>query len=283
MMLCSMTDLRAGVEKLQARLAGPLRLAVAFQRPARHQRDVAQGHVAQVALGEALGVGAVRSHDLHGASGDDDAVEREAAALLAGHRERIRPIGHVVEQTNHRPRAVGGANLQALAGLQFDRDRLGVHGAVLDLDHGGTQARLVVQPLCLAGRIGGLGAQVLLVLAPLRNGGVDGVDAVGCGIVLGHFITRVRQWLEQGPVVFAAAHVGAEGIVVADPDAAFGQLPDGENQRGHAPGPRRSARAGRDSTSHSDRRGSRSRAEPAAARPWSASPVRRWQGSWSSP
>ncbi len=209
--------------------AGPSRLAVALQPPAGHQRDMAQGHVAQVALWEAFRVHAVGADDLHPASGDDDAVEDKAAALLAGDRERIRPLGHVVEHANHRPLAIGSADLQALPRFQFDGDRLAVHGAVLDLHHSRTQALLVLQPFVFHCRIGGLRSEVLLVLVPLRDGGIDGVEGAGCRIVLGHFVEPIAQRLEQGPAVLAAAHARAERVVVGDPHTALGQLPGREN------------------------------------------------------
>ena len=146
----------ARIDEFDAGFAGPLRLAIAIDPPAGHQRAMADGDIAQVALAcVAVAAGWIHTADLQPAPGDEQAVEREAAALLAGDGEGVCLVDHVVEQAQHRPIAIACAYLQALAGLERDRERLGVDRAVADLDHRGAQALLRHLPYVPGFWIGG--------------------------------------------------------------------------------------------------------------------------------
>ena len=173
---------RAGDER-QAGLGRPRRLAVAFERPAGHQRDVTDLHVAQIAFGEALRIARVRAVDLHRPAEDDQPVEAEAAPRLAGHGERrelARTPGRSSSMTGRvrsRP-----ADLQAFARRREKwpgarripscrRSRSPRHAAFLLGVPGG-----------MFRRIGRLGAQCLLLLAPAGECAVDRGQRPGGGI-----------------------------------------------------------------------------------------------------
>ena len=145
------------------------------------------------------------ARNLHAAPGHDHAVEDEPARSLAGDAEAVRIGGLPVEQAEHRPLAVGGAQLQRLVLGKLHRDRLGIDAAVEDLDHG--IDRRVAAPFL---------QRVADPLELRRRAGKDRLlaDAVDDGV--GRLTDRTR--------IFAAAHVGAEAVGIGDPDGLLADL-----------------------------------------------------------
>ena len=142
--------------------------------------------------------------DLHSAAGDHQPVQRQAAARVHSHSERIGLVGLPVDQANDGADATGRAQLQRLAFRQDDGERLDVHAALGQLDHSVLGLILLPLPQRLADALKGLGL-------------ADAIQSVVC---------RLRQ----RPVVLAAADVGAEGVTIRHAHL-LGQL---FGRKGHA-------------------------------------------------
>jgi hypothetical protein len=110
-------------------------------------------------------------------------------------------VGVPVEQANDRAHAVGGAQLEAVAGRQADVEHLLVGGAVDELDHG-------------VG-LGGIGGAIL---APAIDRVHDACEvAVAADAVVRAFADR-----PQATRVLPAADVVGQAVVVGDPQPSSG-------------------------------------------------------------
>ncbi len=96
-----------------------------------------------------------------------------------------------IEQTKHWTFRVGRSQLQALILFQVDVYLLDIHTAVDDLDDRVRIGRRVV-------------------LAPLSKRGIDGMEFFKRPDAIQFVLFRLRQ----RPVVFAAADIGAESVVI---------------------------------------------------------------------
>ena len=114
---------RVDLVELEARLRGPVRLAVGLQRPAGHQRAVPDDQAAPSSPATRMP-----------RAGDEEAVEHEAAAGGARDGQLVGLVGLPVQQPQHRRAPARGAQLERLALAQLDGDLLDVHRAVGDLD-----------------------------------------------------------------------------------------------------------------------------------------------------
>src|SRR6266446_6350902 len=128
---------RTTVRQLETRLVRATRLAVAMKGPPWNQRAMANGHITQISLigGTFVAGRSFGSVDLNSPTSDQQAVQRESAASLARDTECVGSICHVIQQTNDRTYTVGRPDLKALALIQGNVQRFGVHASVHNLDN----------------------------------------------------------------------------------------------------------------------------------------------------
>src|SRR6266567_9012782 len=129
---------------------------------------------------------------------DQQPVEGEPSILLAFHPQIVRQRRLPLHEPDDGTLSVSSADLQGLLGLQRDADRLDVYTTVRNLDDG--IFRLVRLPL-----VQGL------------------VDASEC-LYLADKIERVVGRLGKRTVVFPAADIGAESVMIGDPNALLRRL-----------------------------------------------------------
>ena len=212
------TQRRARAIERDAGLARALRVAVAVQRPARHQRAVADQQLAQVVVCGGL---VARPVHLDAAAHDQQAVQQHAAAGAAADAERVRLAGTHVEQAQHRPRALGGAQLDRLARIELQVDAALVHATFGQLDHQCAQrrrGRLGLHPRrqCV-GDAAEMASRPVAARRVIRQGGM-------------HHVAGGAFQFRREPRVFAAAEVGGEAVLVAHPHAALRPLVGREQQ-----------------------------------------------------
>lgn len=152
-----------------------------------------------------------RARHIDAASGDEQSVEDDPRPLarraVLGHGtdvERVRTVAVPVEEADHRAGALRSTDFEAVAGVQVEVQLLLVRAAVGDLDDALGPAG-PGPPVVLPG-------PVRVHDLPVR---LPGSDPVERGV-------RARRAV---PRVLAAAHVGAERVVVVDPDALPGCRP----------------------------------------------------------
>ena len=232
------TQRRARAIERDAGLARALRVAVAVQRPARHQRAVADQQLAQVVVCGGL---VARPVHLDAAAHDQQAVQQHAAAGAAADAERVRLAGTHVEQAQHRPRALGGAQLDRLARIELQVDAALVHAALGQLDDQRAQcwgSRFRLRPR----------RQRLGNAAKVAGGPTAARRAIRQRGM--HHVAGGAFQLRRGPRVFAAAEIGSEAVLVRHPHATLRPLVGREHQAAafgidrHAPALRLPAPAG---------------------------------------
>src|SRR5581483_1831838 len=124
---------RVRAEEFKARLQGAVRFAVSVNPPARHERRMADDHFGNFAL------------DHHAAPGDEQSVEREAAAARARDAQRVGAVGLPVEQSDDWAAMVSRPELQGLVFPQDDIELFDVNATVSNFDHG--MSRVIFLPV----------------------------------------------------------------------------------------------------------------------------------------
>ena len=208
----------AGAVESDAGFARTLGVAVALQRPARHQGAVADHQFAQVAVRGSL---LLRPVHLDAAAHHQQAVQHHAAAGAAADAERVGLAGAHVEQAQHRPRAFGRAQLDRLARVELQLDAAFVHAALGQFDDQRAQRRR--RRLCRGPCRQRIGDAAEVV------GGPGGVRRTIRQRGMHHVAGGAFQF-RRGPRVFAAADIRSEAVLVAHPHAAFRPLVGGEHQ-----------------------------------------------------